>query len=288
MILEETYSLTNGIAIPKLALGTWMIEGESATNAVTSAIELGYRHIDTAQDYGNEAEVADGVRASSVEREQIFVTSKLAARHKTYEDAAAAIDESLEKMGLDYLDLMIIHSPQPWDHFGTEDRFAKGNQEAWRALEDAYNAGKLKAIGLSNFQEADIDNIVQHSRVAPMVHQVLAHVTNVPTALIEYSRNKGMLVEAYSPVGHGELFKNEAIIKMAERYQVSVPQLCIRYDLQLGLLPLPKTAKPAHMANNADVDFVISEADMQSLSALEPIRDYGNASQFPVFQQVDG
>lgn len=284
MILEETYTLSNGIAIPKLALGTWMIEGESATNAVKTAIELGYRHIDTAQDYGNEAEVADGVRASSLEREQVFVTSKLAARHKTYDDAVAAIDESLEKMGFEYLDLMIIHSPQPWDHFGSEDRFPEGNQEAWRALEDAYKAGKLKAIGLSNFQERDIDTILESCSVAPMVHQILAHVTNVPSALIDYSRNKGMLVEAYSPVGHGELFKNEAIIKMAEKYNVSVPQLCIRYDLQLGLLPLPKTANPDHMANNAAVDFEIAQADMDALSALEPIKDYGEASQFPVFQ----
>lgn len=117
-----------------------------------------------------------------------------------------------------------------------------------------------------------------------MVHQILAHVTNVPSALINYSRKKGMLVEAYSPVGHGELFKNEAIIKMAEKYNVSVPQLCIRYDLQLGLLPLPKTANPDHMANNAAVDFEIAQADMDALSALEPIKDYGEASQFPVFQ----
>ncbi|MBD3642059.1 MAG: aldo/keto reductase [Marinobacter sp.] len=285
MILEETYTLSNGVEIPKLGLGTWMIEGENATQAVKDAIGIGYRHIDSAQDYGNEAEVAAGIKASGISREEIFLTTKLSAQHKSYEDAAAAIDASLERMGLDYIDLMIIHSPQPWGNFGGDDRFVEGNQGAWRALEDAYNAGKLRAIGLSNFQARDIDNILDACTVPPMVNQILAHVSNVPTELIQYSREKSMLVEAYSPVGHGELFKNEAIVSMAAKYNVSVPQLCIRYDLQLGLLPLPKTAKSDHMKNNADVDFVIDESDMETLSGLEKIKDYGEASEFPVFQQ---
>lgn len=284
MILEETYTLSNGVEIPKLGLGTWLIEGADAGQAVKAAINLGYRHIDTAQDYGNEAEVAEGIRAGGIDREDVFVTTKLAAQFKSYEGAAAAIDASLERMGFDYIDLMIIHSPQPWDHFGEDDRFVAGNQDAWRALEDAYKAGKLRAIGLSNFQAQDIDNILDACTVAPMVNQILVHVTNVPSELIEYSRQKGMLVEAYSPVGHGELFKNEEIVRMAKKYNVSVPQLCIRYDLQLGLLPLAKTANPDHMKNNADVNFVIEDADMDALNRLETIKDYGEASKFPVYQ----
>lgn len=284
MILEETYTLSNGLEIPKLGLGTWLIEGADAELAVKAAINLGYRHIDTAQDYGNEAEVAEGIRASGIDREDVFVTTKLAAQFKSYEGAAAAIDASLERMGFDYIDLMIIHSPQPWDHFGEDDRFVAGNQDAWRALEDAYKAGKLRAIGLSNFQARDIDNILDACTVEPMVNQILVHVTNVPSELIEYSRQKGMLVEAYSPVGHGELFKNEEIVGMAKKYNVSVPQLCIRYDLQLGLLPLAKTANPDHMKNNADVNFVIEDADMDALNRLETIKDYGEASKFPVYQ----
>lgn len=216
-----------------------------------------------------------GIRASGINREDIFVTTKLAAQFKSYEGAAAAIDASLERMGFDYIDLMIIHSPQPWDHFGEDDRFVAVNQGAWRALEDAYKAGKLRAIGLSNFQAQDIDNILNACTVAPMVNQILVHVTNVPGELIEYSRQQGMLVEAYSPVGHGELFKNESIVAMAEKYNVSVPQLCIRYDLQLGLLPLAKTANPDHMKNNADVDFIIDDGDMDVLNGLETIKDYG-------------
>lgn len=286
MISQETYTLSNGVAIPKLGLGTWMITGSDAERAVKEAAKLGYRHIDSAQDYGNEAEVAAGVKSCGLGREEMFVTTKLAARYKSYQDAVTAIDESLERMGFDYVDMMIIHSPQPWDSFGSSDRFFEGNREAWRALEDAHKAGKIRAIGLSNFAEQDIDNIIESCSVKPVVNQILVHAGNTPHELIRYSQDKGMLVEAYSPVGHGEVFKLGKIAEMAEKYGVSVPQLCIRYTLQLGLLPLPKTANPDHMKNNADVDFVIAEADMDALKNMEKISDYGEASVFPVYQKV--
>jgi len=284
MMLEETYTLSNEIAVPKLGLGTWFIRDGNAGQAMKDAVKIGYRHIDTAQAYENENGVGEGVRACGVNREDLFVTTKLAAEVKSYDAAVSSIDGSLQKMGLDYADLMIIHSPQPWAQFGGEERFFEGNREAWRALEDAYKAGKLRAIGLSNFQKPDIDNILESCAVKPMVNQILAHIGNTPKELIHYSQEKGMLVEAYSPFGHGEILKNEEIIKVAERYNVSVPQLCIRYTLQLGLLPLPKTANPDHMKNNADVNFVISEEDMERLQSMERIKDYGEASVFPVYQ----
>lgn len=284
MILQETYTLSNGIAIPKLGLGTWFISDGHAGQAVKDAVKIGYRHIDTAQAYGNEQGVGEGVRTCGVSRADLFVTTKLAAEIKSYNEAVAAIDGSLQKMGLDYADLMIIHSPKPWMKYGDEDRFFEGNREAWRALEDAYKAGKLRAIGVSNFLQPDIENILASCSVTPMVNQILAHVSNTPKELIRYSQVKGMLVEAYSPVGHGELLKNPALADMANNYGVSVPRLCIRYTLQLGLLPLPKTANPAHMQDNADVDFVIAEADMELLKNMERIKDYGDASMFPVFQ----
>lgn len=284
MILQETYTLANGVEIPKLGLGTWLIDKADAEQAVKEAIGIGYRHIDTAQDYHNEAEVAAGIKTCGVSRDEIFLTTKLAARYKSYKDSVAAIDGSLKVMGLDYVDLMIIHSPQPWDKFGQSDRFFDGNQEAWRALEEAQKAGKIRAIGLSNFQTQDIDNILKSCTVAPVVNQILAHVSNTPAELIKYSQDKGMLIEAYSPIGHGELFKIDKISQMAEKYGVSVPQLCIRYTLQLDLLPLPKTANPDHMKNNAKVDFEISEDDMKILKGMEKIEDYGDASMFPVYQ----
>ncbi|MDD3789212.1 MAG: aldo/keto reductase, partial [Petrimonas sp.] len=159
----------------------------------------------------------------------------------------------------------------------------EGNREAWKALEEAYKAGKLRAIGVSNFEKQDIDNILASCTVKPMVNQILAHISNTPMPLIEYCKDQNILVEAYSPMGHGELMKNQDVKKLADKYRVSVPQLGIRYCLQLGLLPLPKTANPAHMKNNAEVDFTISDEDMHYLQNLKQIEDYGEAGVFPVY-----
>lgn len=283
-MLNETYTLENGVKIPKLGYGTWMIEDDKAADAVKKAIALGYRHIDTAQAYANERGVGEGVRECGVDRSEIFVTTKLAAEIKSYEEAKAAIDGSLDLMGLDYIDLIIIHSPKPWEEFHGDDDYAEGNLAAWKALEEAYEAGKLKAIGVSNFEKADLDNLIENGTVKPMVNQILAHISNTPFELIDYCQDKGIVVEAYSPMGHGELMKNEAVAKMAESYGVSVPQLAIRYCLQLGLLPLPKTQTPSHMESNAAVDFVISDVDMETLKSAEKIKDYGEFSVFPVYQ----
>jgi diketogulonate reductase-like aldo/keto reductase len=283
MILDETYTLPNGVEIPKLGLGTWFISDKDVVQAVKDAAGIGYRHIDTAQAYRNESGVGDGIRACGVKREDMFVTTKLAAEAKSYKKAVSSIDESLETMGLDHIDMMIIHSPQPWRKFRGEDRYLEGNREAWRALEEAYQAGKLRAIGVSNFEEADLENILESCSVKPMVNQILAHISNTPEELIEYTQDQGILVEAYSPIAHGELLKNQVVAQIAEKYGVTIPQLSIRYVLQLGLLPLPKTANPEHMKNNADVDFVISEADMDLLKNVERIKDYGSASMMPVY-----
>jgi len=283
MILQETYTLANGVQIPKIGLGTWRVENDHVADAVARAVEIGYRHIDTAQAYGNEAGVGDGIRASGIARDEIFLTTKLAAETKTYAGAAEAIDGSLRALGLDHIDLLLIHSPQPWAEFGSPDRHPEGNREAWRAMEEALQAGKLRAIGVSNFRKEDLENLRTTATVAPMVDQVLAHVGNMPFDLIRACQAQDMLVQAYSPIAHGELLKNPALIEMAAVYGVSVPQLSIRYVLQLGLQPLPKTANPAHMAANADVDFTISDADMAQLSALPTIETYGEANAFPVF-----
>lgn len=283
-VFEETLTLNNGVAIPRLALGTWLIDDAAVADAVKAAAAIGYRHIDTAQAYGNERGVGEGIRGCGVPREKLFVTTKVAAEHKTYDAAAASIDASLAKMGLAYLDMVIIHSPQPWKAVNqSDDRYYEGNREAWRALEDALSAGKVRAIGVSNFGEDDIDNILGACRVKPAVNQVLAHIANMPKALIDRCQAQGIAVEAYSPVAHGEAMKRPAIIAMAEKYGVSVPQLCIRYDWQLGLIVLPKTANPDHMRDNAAIDFAISDADMQTLLGLETMTDYGDAGFFPVF-----
>lgn len=284
MIFEESYTLSNGVQIPKLGLGTWFIPDDQAAEAVRQAVSIGYRLIDTAQAYGNEAGVGAGVKSCGVPREEIFVTSKVAAEHKTYEAAAKSIDESLEKMGLSYIDMMIIHSPQPWTEVNqSENRYFEENRQVWKALEAALAAGKVRAIGVSNFLEEDIDSLWEAAEVKPMVNQVLCHISNTPDALISYCQSKGMVMEAYSPVAHGEALKNEKIRAMAENYGVSVPQLCIRYDLQLGMVALPKTANPEHMKANTGVEFTISDEDMNTLMNMEKIKDYGEYSRFPVF-----
>ena len=283
-MFNETVTLSNGVVVPQLALGTWLIDDDKAADAVRAAIAMGYRHVDTAQAYANERGVGEGILTCGVPREQLFVTSKVAAEHKTYEAAAASIDETLKLTGLDYLDMMIIHSPQPWVEVNqSENRYVEGNRAAWRALEDALEAGKLRAIGVSNFLKEDIDSLWEAAEIKPMVNQVLCHISNTPLNLISYCQEKGIVMEAYSPVAHGEAMKNPAIRAMAEKYGVSIPQLCIRYDLQLGMITLPKTANPDHMKSNGEVEFIISDEDMEILKHIERIRDYGDSSFFPVF-----
>ena len=209
------------------------------------------------------------------------MSTKLAAEIKNYDDAVAAIDGSLATLGLDHIDLMLIHSPQPWDDFRGGD-YAEGNREAWRALEDAYQAGKLRSIGVSNFLQHDLENILGTCTVAPQVNQLLVHAGNTPAELIAYCESKDILVEAYSPIAHGEMLKNPDVAAMANHYSVTVPQLCIRYTLQLGTVSLPKTANPEHMRSNAEVDFVIADEDMDALRDLHA-RDYGEHSVFPVY-----
>lgn len=283
-MFNQTVTLSNGVVVPQLALGTWLIDDDKASEAVKAAIGIGYTHVDTAQAYANERGVGEGMRNSGVSRDKLFVTTKVAAEHKDYKSALEGIDESLRQMGLDYIDMMIIHSPQPWVEVNqSDDRYFEGNLEAWRALTDAYKEGKLRAIGVSNFLKEDIDNIWNNAEIKPMVNQVLCHISNTPLDLIEYCQNKGIVMEAYSPVAHGEALKIPAIADMAKKYGVSVPQLCIRYDIQLGMIVLPKTSNPEHMKSNADVEFVISDEDMELLKKADRIENYGDSSFFPVF-----
>jgi diketogulonate reductase-like aldo/keto reductase len=281
-MFNETYKLSNGVTIPKLGLGTWLLDDEQAEQAVRDAVSIGYRHIDTAQAYMNEAGVGKGIRSCGVAREELFITTKVAAEAKNYNAVTQSIDESLAKMGLDYIDLLIIHSPQPWNEFREENRYFKENKEVWKAMEDAYKTGKVKAIGLSNFLQDDVENILASCEIKPMVNQILAHVSNTPLELIEFCQKNDILVEAYSPIAHGAILDHKEVKAIADKYGVSVAQLSLRYDIQLGLVVIPKTANPDHMRINAELDFVISDADMETLKNVEAIQNYGEHSFFPV------
>lgn len=287
MILEETYELSNGVRVPKLGFGTWLLEGEAATQATKDAIACGYRFIDTAQAYGNEAEVGRAVRECGVPRDELFVASKIAAELKDEKAAAASIDETLSKMGLDYLDQMIIHAPQPWAEFrATDDHFYEGNLAAWAALEAACDAGKVRVIGVSNFKQDDLRNIQEHGRIQPAVNQILCHVGHVPQDLVDYCQAADILVEAYSPIAHGEANRLQGVQALADKYGVSVAQLCLRFLLQLGMAPLPKATSEKHIRANAELDFEISAEDMAALLATAPLSDYGEQNFFPVFNKA--
>lgn len=275
-------TLSNSKKIPVLGLGTWFVDDDKADKAVVSAVKTGYRHIDTAQAYGNERGVGVGIKTCGVPREELFITSKVAAEAKTYDAAAKSIDETLNKMGQDYIDLMLIHSPQPWAEWQNDKRYFEENIQVWKALEEAYAAGKIKAIGVSNFLIDDLENLLAHCKIKPMVNQLLIHIGNTPTALIEYCKEQDIVVEAYSPIAHGEALKNKTIVAMAQKHGVSVPQLCIKYVLNLGTVALPKTSNPKHMQDNANLSFEISNEDMETLKALD-FKDYGEYSYFPVF-----
>ena len=283
MIFEETFTLNNGVKIPKLALGTWKIPDNEVASPVQTALKMGYRHIDTAQAYHNEKGVGQGIKDSGISRDQIFINSKVEAEIKNYQEAKKSIDETLDRMNLDYLDMMIIHNPQPWKEVNqSDDRHFEGNIETWRALTDAMKEGKLRAIGVSSFQPEDLQNLIDNSDVKPMVNQILCHIGATPKKLIDFCQEHDIVVESFSPVAHGEALTNNTIKSMAEKYQVSVAQLCIRYDWQLNTVVLPKSVNPEHMKQNSELNFEISDVDMKTLENIHNF-DYGTSSHFPVF-----
>ena len=270
MIRNETFILSSGLTIPKIGYGTWQIKNEDAPRLVKEAIQCGYRHIDTAIGYNNEIGVGEGIRASGIKREDLFITSKIPDFVKSYEEAKQCIENSLKRLGLEYLDLMLIHTPRPWDLLWDKNahQYYEENVAVYKAMEEAYEAGKLKHIGISNFQIHDIENILANCKIKPHVNQICVFIGETPFGLIEYCKDKGILVEAYSPVGTGRLLKNERVIEMANKYGVSVAQLGIRYCLELGTLPLPKSSSLSHMENNLDVDFEIQDKDMKLLKEM--------------------
>ena len=278
----KEFVLSNGVKAPALAYGTWLIKNENAANCVKMALAAGYRHIDTAQAYGNEKGVGEGIRLSGLKREESFITSKVKAEIKSYKKAKQSIEDSLKRLGVDYIDLMLIHCPQPWALFRSPFRYFKQNREVWRALEEAYKEGKLRAIGVSNFLVDDLENIINNCEIKPMANQILLHIGETPVDVIKYCQENDIVVEAYSPIAHGRALNNKAIKAMADKYQVSVPQLCIKYTLQLDTISIPKASSKEHIEDNMKLDFEISEEDMVELMKLNRI-DYGKDALWPVF-----
>ena len=276
MIKNEFFILNNGIKIPAIGFGTWQVaDGEEGYSSCLAALKAGYRHIDTAFAYGNEQSVARALRDSGLLRTEVFLTTKLPADIKTYEGAKEHFEASLKNLDTDYIDLYLIHAPWPWSDVGND--YTEGNIAAWRAMIDLYNEGKVRAIGVSNFHVKDIKAIVDATGFVPAVNQIRYFIGNTQNEITEYCQANGILVEAYSPLATGALVEHEKLITMAERYGVTIPQLCIRFCIENGTLPLPKSVNEARIKANLEVDFEISKEDMAYLNSLYhigPTRPY--------------
>lgn len=270
--MEKTkFTSQDGTTIPDIAFGTWQIENKDAYRCVKEALEAGYTHIDTAAAYENEEGVGKAIRESGIERKKLFVTTKVPAEAKTYEEAKQYIAASLEKLDIEYIDLLLIHAPKPWDemHGGSEKMYFKENVEVWKALCEAKATGKVKAIGVSNFGIADLENLFQNSQERPVANQIRVHVGHVPNLLIQFCETNNIVVEAYSPNATGRLRDNAALNKIAAAHNVTPTQVAIRFDQQLGLVPLPKTTHKEFMEQNRSLGFDLSAEEMNELSAIK-------------------
>lgn len=272
-MLEQNYILRDGSEIPKLGLGTWQMSEEEAYRASKCALEAGYRQIDTAAAYGNERGVGRAIKECGVPRGKLFITTKIPAEYKSAEEAERSVINSLDKLDCGYIDLLLIHAPLPWDEIcyrkpRPDHRYERQNIEVWRVMESFVKGGRVRSIGVSNFENEDVLNILRSAEIAPVVNQVRCHIGSTPRGCIDFSAANGILVQAYSPNATGRILKDERVAGVASRYGVSVPQLAIRYCLQLGVQPLPKTTNPAHIAENARLDFEIDREDMLLLEAM--------------------
>ena len=274
--LADCYTLSNGVKIPCIGYGTFKTpNGAAVVDSVVNAIRAGYRHIDTAHRYDNEEGVGEGIRKSGIPREEIFVTSKLGNHHHGYKETLEAFDLSLKKLGLDYLDLYLIHWPNPIKY---REHWQETNAGTWKAFEELYRAGLIRAIGVSNFLPHHLEEISKTAEVAPMVNQIRLCPGETQPEVVKYCRSHNMLLEAYSPMGTGRIFEVPEMKTLAEKYGRSIAQICIRWSLQMGYLPLPKSVTPARIQENTQVfDFELSPEDVSLIAGLTeccgPTRD---------------
>lgn len=273
--LTDRYQLKNGVEIPCVGFGTWQMPDDvTGVNAVKTALEAGYRHIDTAAIYGNEKSVGIAVKESGIPRDEIFVTSKLWNDDHGYENTLAAFEKTMEKLYMEYLDLYLIHWPNPLKY---RDRWQDANAGSWKAMEELYAAGRIRAIGISNFRVHHIEALLETATVAPMVNQIRLCPGDTQAELVTYCHSHQMLLEAYSPLGTGKIFDVPELKEMAQKYGKTVAQIAIRWSLQKGYLPLPKSVTPDYIRQNIDVfDFELSDEDVQTITDLKC--DCGSAS----------
>lgn len=274
----ETYTLRDGLTVPKIGFGTYKLNGAHGVQVIDSAIDRGYRLLDTAFNYENEGAVGEAVRRSSVPRSELLISSKLPGRHHTYTEAINTIQESLYRAGLDYYDLYLIHWPNP-----KEDHYV----EAWQALIDAQKLGLIRSIGVSNFLPEHLERLNKETGVLPVINQVELHPYFNQQAQRDYDQAHGILTQDWSPLGRAsEMLQNETLKEIAVHYHKNVGQLILRWELQLGTLPIPKSSTPSRQAGNMDVfDFEISAADMATINGLSQVDGRLNSQDPAVYQE---
>lgn len=273
--LTDCYTLANGVKIPCIGFGTWQTpNGKVAVSSVLSAPEAGYRHIDTAQGYGNEESVGIAVKQSGIDRKELFLTSKLTNSEHGYEKTLAAFETTLEKLGTDYLDLFLIHWPNP---IAFRDHWQEANAGTWKAFEELYRSKRIRAIGISNFRPRHMEELSRTAEIAPMVNQIRLCPGDTQDEVVEYCRAHNILLEAYSPLGVGKIFEVPEMKALAEKYQKSIAQICIRWSLQRGYLPLPKSVTPSRIRENTQVfDFELDSSDVQLIADLKGCVGYSS------------
>ena len=270
--IRDCFVLNNGVKIPCVGYGTWRTpDGIDTVKAVREALDCGYRHIDTAQLYGNEESVGEGIKNSGINRHDLFITTKLWNADHGYKEAKAAIDKSLQNLGTDYLDLYLIHWPNP---LALRDHWAEANAESWRAMEEAVKAGKIRAIGVSNFRKHHLEELLKTAEIKPAVNQIMLNPSDLQSDVVKVNEELGLLSEAYSPLGTGGLLGNEVVNEIANEVGKSPAQVLIRWSLEHEFLPLPKSVHDKYIAANIDVfDFELNDEQMSKLDSLHGVSD---------------
>ena len=266
----NSYTLSNNVSIPELGFGTWQTpNGDVAVSAVKKALEVGYRHIDTAQGYKNEDSVGQAIKESGIPREEIFLTTKLWNENHSYDLVLSSFEESLKKLQTDYIDLFLIHWPNPVKF---RDNWQSANAETWRAMEELYQAGKIKAIGVSNFLPHHFEELKKTATIFPMVNQIFLAPGELQKEVVSYCQEHNVLLEAYSPLGTGKIFDVPEMQGLADKYSKTIAQIAIRWSLQHDFLPLPKSVTPSRIEENLAVfDFELSDEDMQRIDQLDGV-----------------
>jgi diketogulonate reductase-like aldo/keto reductase len=270
MVIKDTLTLRNGVVIPLLGFGTWQIkDGEEAYTSTLAALTAGYRHIDTAAAYRNERSIGRAIKDSGIPRDQLFITTKLESHLKNYEQTFVEFEQSRQRLGVDYIDLYLIHAPWPWSEWQTNPDYSQGNIAAWKAMEELYEAKKVRSIGVSNFEISHLEKLFQGIHLLPHVNQIPLWIGRPQKALRAFCSEKEIAIEAYSPLATGRIFKLDLLHTLAKKYKKTAAQIAIRFTVELGAITLPKSTNPSRIIENGELDFKLERDDLLALLELE-------------------